>query len=148
MLASNYTQEILNLQDVIVEKVENLNKKQRIYIKLVRKEVNCPCCKVQTSKIHDYRTQIVKDAEAFGKKVELVLRKRRYICNACGKRFAEPNSFLPKYHRMTSRLIEIVIEIPVRPDGVTLSDFLCHGRRVKFRFDGRHVAVILPFGRN
>lgn len=27
MLASNYTQEILNLQDVIVEKVENLNKK-------------------------------------------------------------------------------------------------------------------------
>ena len=59
MLASNYTQEILNLQDVIVEKVENLNKKQRIYIKLVRKEVNCPCCKVQTSKIHDYRTQIV-----------------------------------------------------------------------------------------
>ena len=27
MLISNYTQEILNLQDVMVEKVENLNKK-------------------------------------------------------------------------------------------------------------------------
>ena len=110
MLVSNYTQEILNLQDVMVEKVENLNKKQKIYIRLVQKEVNCPCCKAKTSKIHDYRTQIVKDVEAFGKKVELVLRKRRYICTACGKRFAEPNSFLPKYHRMTSRLIETVIE--------------------------------------
>ena len=110
MLAFNYTQEILNLQDVSVEKVENLEKIQRIYIKLGRKVVNCPSCKAETSKIHDYRTQIVKDCEAFGKKVELVLKKRRYICNCCHKRFAEPNSFLPKYHRMTSRLIKAVIE--------------------------------------
>ncbi len=110
MLVSNYTQEILNLQDVTIEKVENLEKKQRIYIQLERKVVNCPCCKSQTSKIHNYRTQIVKDIEAFGKKIELVLRKRRYVCPACGKRFAEPNAFLPKYHRMTSRLIEYVID--------------------------------------
>ncbi len=110
MLVSNYTQEILNLQDVKVEKVEKLEKKQRIYIQLGRKVVNYPCCKSQTSKIHDYRTQIVKDTEAFGKKIELVLRKRRYMCTACGKRFAEPNAFLPKYHRMTSRLIGYVID--------------------------------------
>ena len=110
MLAINYTQEILNLQDVSVEKVENLEKIQRIHIKLGRKVVNCPRCEAETSKIHDYRTQIVKDCEAFGKKVELVLRKRRYVCTCCNKRFAEPNEFLPKYHRMTSRLIETVIE--------------------------------------
>ena len=110
MLAINYTQEILNLQDVSVEKVENLERIQRIHIKLGRKVVNCPRCEAETSKIHDYRTQIVKDCEAFGKKVELVLRKRRYVCTCCNKRFAEPNEFLPKYHRMTSRLIETVIE--------------------------------------
>ena len=110
MLALNYTQEILDLQDVSVEKVENLEKIQRIHIKLGRKVVNCPCCNTETSKIHDYRTQIVKDCEAFGKKVELVLKKRRYVCTCCNKRFAEPNAFLPKYHRMTSRLIATVIE--------------------------------------
>ena len=110
MLAINYTQEILNLQDVSIEKVENLERIQRIHIKLGRKVVNCPRCEAETSKIHDYRTQIVKDCEAFGKKVELVLRKRRYVCTCCNKRFAEPNEFLPKYHRMTSRLIETVIE--------------------------------------
>ena len=110
MLALNYTQEILNLQDVSVEKVENLKKIQRIYIKLGRKVVNCPCCEAETSKIHDYRTQIVKDCEAFGKKIELVLKKRRYVCTCCNKRFSEPNTFLPKYHRMTSRLIGTVIE--------------------------------------
>lgn len=110
MLALNYTQEILNLQDVEVEKVENFEKAQRIHIKLGRKVVNCPCCKAETSKIHDYRTQIVKDCEAFGKPTELVLRKRRYVCTCCNKRFAEPNAFLPKYYRMTSRLIQFVIE--------------------------------------
>jgi transposase len=52
----------------------------------------------------------VKDCEAFGKKIELVLRKKRYVCTCCNKRFAEPNMFLPKYHRMTSRLIGTVIE--------------------------------------
>ena len=103
MLALNYTQEILNLQDARVEKVENFEKVQRIHIKLGRKVVNCPCCETETSKIHDYRTQIVKDCEAFGKKIELVLKKRRYVCTHCGKRFAEPNAFVPKYHRMTSR---------------------------------------------
>lgn len=110
MLVLNYTQEILNLQDAQVEKVENFEKTQRIHIKLGRKVVNCPCCETQTSKIHDYRTQIVKDCEAFGKKIELVLKKRRYVCTHCGKRFAEPNDFVPKYHRMTSRLVTYVIE--------------------------------------
>ena len=110
MLVSNYTQEILNLQDVKIEKVENFEKIQRIHVKLGRKVVNCPRCEAQTSKVHDYRIQIVKDCEAFGKRTELVLRKRRYVCKSCGKRFAEPNTFLPKYHRMTSRLVGTVIE--------------------------------------
>ena len=38
------------------------------------------------------------------KNVILNLRKRRYAC-VCGKRFAEPNSFLPKYQRMTQRAV-------------------------------------------
>ena len=111
MLAYNYTQEILNLQDVKIEKVENFEKIQRIHVKLGRKVVNCPRCESQTSKVHDYRVQIVKDCKAFGKRIELVLRKRRYVCTSCGKRFAEPNTFFPKYHRMTSRLVGTVIEM-------------------------------------
>ena len=110
MLTINYTQELLNLQDVQVEKVENFEKIKRIHIKLNRKKVFCPVCHAETSKIHDYRTQIVKDCEAFGQRIELVLRKRRYICLACRKRFAEPNTFLPKYHRMTSRLIGSILD--------------------------------------
>ena len=53
MLALNYTQEMLGLQDVEVEQVENFEKTQRIHIKMGRKVVNCPRCKEETSKIHD-----------------------------------------------------------------------------------------------
>lgn len=110
MLYNNYTTELLNLQDVEVEKIENTEEIKKIYIHLARKEVTCPCCGNKTSKIHDYRNQNIKDISAFGKNVILVLRKRRYACPECGKHFAEPNTFLPRYYRMTVRLIASIIE--------------------------------------
>ena len=39
----------------------------------------------------------------------LHLRKRRYRCDNCGKRFAEENTFVPRYYRVTSRLVAAVI---------------------------------------
>ena len=51
----------------------------------------------------------MKDVPSFGKNTIIVLEKRRYVCS-CGKRFFEKNDFLPKYHRMTKRLILHVID--------------------------------------
>jgi transposase len=51
----------------------------------------------------------VKDIPAFGKLTSLILRKRRYRCPFCGKRFFENNLFLPKYHHMTNRLAAYTI---------------------------------------
>ena len=78
--------------------------KYEISIEQPRKTCICPCCGKGTNKIHDYRYQRVKELSAFEKKVVLILRKRRYVCS-CGKRFAEPNTFLAKYQRMTQRAI-------------------------------------------
>ena len=75
MLTTSFTRDFLNLQDVEVEKIENSNTCKRIYVKLVRTTVKCPCCNTETNKIHDYRTQVVRDCKAFGDKVELVLSK-------------------------------------------------------------------------
>lgn len=69
----------------------------------------CPCCSEKTDRIHDYRSQIIKDIHAFSKQVYINLRKRRYVCNHCGKRFYENIDFLPRYHRMTNRLAAFVI---------------------------------------
>jgi len=109
MLYTHFTEEILGLQGVKVNKVENIENNVIIHIELERKEHKCPCCGGATDKIHDYRKQVIKDIPAFGKLTTLVLRKRRYRCEHCGKRFFERNNFLPRFHRMTNRLSAYVI---------------------------------------
>ena len=104
------TTNLLGLKDVIVKKVEESNEVIHVEMELPRQPHQCPCCGSTTDRIHDYRNQIVKDSSAFGKQVFLHLRKRRYVCTQCGKRFYESNSFLPRYYRSTQRKILNVIQ--------------------------------------
>jgi len=93
MLYSYYTQKLLGLEEVLIKKVFNNTKTLSIMIELPRKIHICPCCQNKTDKIHDYRNQVIKDIPAFGKPTILILRKRRYICPDCGKRFFEKNTW-------------------------------------------------------
>ena len=102
MLYKHFTEKILGLQGILIENIKSTDNAIHVYCKLERKLHKCPCCGNFTDKIHDYRVQIIKDISAFGKFVFIHLKKRRYRCS-CGKRFAENNSFLPRYHRMTNR---------------------------------------------
>ena len=102
MLMTDYTAEFLNLEDVIITKVENISDQLHISIELPRRKHVCPCCGAVTDRVHDYRMQVVKDIP-LARDTFLLLRKRRYRC-ICGKRFFERNSFLPRYYRVTSRL--------------------------------------------
>lgn len=110
MLYTHFTEELLDLQGVKITNIEKNAENITIYAGLERKTHLCPCCGSTTDTIHDYRTQVVKDTPAFGKTVTIVLRKRRYRCNHCGKRFFERSEFLPKYHRMTNRLCAFVLD--------------------------------------
>ena len=110
MLSSNYTKDLLNLQDVNIIKVQHFSTETLIYTQLPVKPHICPCCSQPTSYIHDYRIRKIKDVSAFGKHVTLIHRHRRYVCKHCGKRFAENNSFAPKYYRVTSRLINEIFK--------------------------------------
>lgn len=107
MLMSDYTVKLLDLEDVIITNVEKSLNQIQIYLELPRTKHICPVCGCETNKIHDYRTQIIKDIP-LGKETLLHLRKRRYVCS-CGKRFFETNSFLPRYYRATSRLVAEII---------------------------------------
>lgn len=109
MLSSNNITKLIDIQDVLVKNIEVDKNFCFIYIELKRKFHTCPCCGNKTNSIHDYRQQVVKDISCFGKNTLLVINKRRYRCS-CGKRFLEDNSFLPKYYRMTSRLINAILE--------------------------------------
>lgn len=110
MLYEDHSAKLLGLEDIIVKKVWENEGEQHIEIELLRQTHICPCCGAKTDRIHDYRIQRIKDIASFGKNVYLHLRKRRYACGSCNKRFYEKNSFLPRYHRMTKRKNARIIE--------------------------------------
>ena len=105
-----YTEKLINLQELIVKNIVQDQFSTTIYAQMPRKPHKCPCCNTSTDKIHDYRNQRIKDIPAFGKFTTIVLRKRRYVCPNCGKRFYEDITFLPRYHRITNRLAAYVID--------------------------------------
>ena len=107
MLKKDYTAKLLNLEDVIITKVENISEEVHVYLELPRTKHRCPACGALTDRVHDYRMQIIKDVP-LGRTTLLLLRKRRYRCD-CGKRFFEKNTFLPRYYRATSRLVAEII---------------------------------------
>lgn len=108
MLNHDYILKILDVEDVIVRKVENEQEQLCIYIELPVREHTCPKCGQGTTRVHDYREQIIKDIP-LGRNTYIYLRKRRYVCPHCKKRFYENTPFLARYHRTTTRLTAAVI---------------------------------------
>lgn len=107
---NNFITNLLDLKDVKVTKLRNRKNRIRIHIELPVREHTCPCCHAKTSKIHDYRFQLIKDIPIYYKDTFIYYRKRRYVCKQCKKRFYEKNSFLPKRARKTNRLSAFIIE--------------------------------------
>ena len=107
----NYTKAFLNLEGVSIKKVVQADSFIKIFIQSQPVEQTCPCCGAKTKRIHDYRLQEVQDIPLLGKQVILLLRKRRYLCPYCRKRFTEPYSFLPSYHRRTRRLAFYIVSL-------------------------------------
>ena len=101
---------LLNIEDVIVKKVEHADTFIKIYLETKPQEHICPFCHATTRRVHDYRSQMIKDLPFQLKHCYLVLRKRRYHCS-CGKHFYESYSFLPRYFQRTNRLTAYIASI-------------------------------------
>lgn len=110
MLYNNCIEELTGLKDIIVKEVKNIYGEQHLYAKMHKRIHTCPKCGGKTSKVHDYREQIIKDLSSFGQITYIHLNKRRHVCPICGKRFCEEIDFLPRYHRMTNRLYAYLTE--------------------------------------
>lgn len=110
MLYIDFTAKLLEMEDVIVDSIVHDAGTVEIYLHQRVKKCACPACGKDEYIVHDYRCQRIRDIPMLGKQTVLFLRKRRYKCKHCGKRFLEPVAFLPRYHRMTSRLSAFVIE--------------------------------------
>lgn len=101
---------MLELQDVKVKNIKFEEKFIYIDIETKKKACICPSCKYETSSIHDYKKQAIKHIMVGNRQSILHLRKRRYICNNCGKKFYEDYSFLTKYYRSSNNVVLNVID--------------------------------------
>ena len=104
---SHLIKNLLNLEGVIVKKVSQSSEDVVFTLETKPTRQLCPACGMTTSKIHDYRTQYIKDLPLQGKRCFLELRKRRYTCR-CGKRFLETYPFLARYQQRTVRMTAFV----------------------------------------
>ncbi len=96
----NFIRNLLDLKGVIVKKVRYKKNFVKIHIELPVREQICPYCKAKTTKIKDYRTQIIKDIPIRFKTTLLSYRNRRYQCKECGKTFYEkPTSCLKEQEK-------------------------------------------------
>lgn len=110
MLISNSTEKLLGLKDVIIDKIEDIADEKHIYIHMPKRLHLCPNCGHPTSKVHDYRNQLITDLPVAGRTVILHLRKRRHVCGLCRKRFDEFNDFVQRYGRFTNRVFLKIVE--------------------------------------
>lgn len=104
MLYKDCIENLLQLKDVIVTNIECVGKQMHIHLRMQQRLHCCPQCGSITSKVHDYRTQLVRDVSIRGYETILHLRKRRHVCPRCGKRFDEHIEFLPRYRQFTNRV--------------------------------------------
>lgn len=101
---------LLGIQGVLVKNIKEFEDCLEVNIYTEKKFVECPSCHFLTNKTHDYRTQRIQHIN-IGKKITfLILRKRRYACHHCGKKFYEHYSFLQKYFRKSNTVFENVCE--------------------------------------
>lgn len=99
MFQQNLTTSLLGIANVFVDKIENNSSFIQIHLSTPPKPQGCPY----------YRIQKIRDIPFQGKETFLLLRKRRYVCKACGKRFFEKYDFLPRYRHFTGRVYASVL---------------------------------------
>lgn len=109
-MRNDFIRNLLDLKGIIIKKVRYKKNFVKIHIELPVREQTCPHCKSKTTKIKDYRIQVIKDIPIRFKTTLLSYRKRRYQCKECGKTFYEKSYFLAKRARKTTRVTEFIVD--------------------------------------
>ena len=110
MLEFQFIKNALGMQEKDHIICENDGKILKLVVSSDTTKQTCPKCGSKTTRIHDYRTQNIKTINVVNKQTLLVLKKRRYVCPCCGKRFYEHYDFVAKHHHIAKNVFLKIIE--------------------------------------
>ncbi|MBM7541284.1 transposase [Amphibacillus cookii] len=102
-MQDNIIIELLGIKDKNVKVWEisrNADHSMCVDLYTEKRKQKCPHCGYKTKRVHGYRNQEIQGPSLPYGKVNIVLRKRRYLCQACGKTFYERLLMVGYYQRV------------------------------------------------
>ena len=100
----------LALPNVVVERQTARGETITVEVRFRCKERRCPQCGRRTGHVHQYHDQLKQHKSLWGKRVLLLLRKRRFRCAGCDKVFMESDEVCGWRRRCTNALREYVAQ--------------------------------------
>ena len=104
-------EQMLNLPNIKVDKVEILDKTINIYCDLDIKEEKCASCLNPTNQIKSYRTHKVRDLDISGREVYLHIRVKQFYCPNCKSYFTQKIPFADSNKSYTYRQSKWIFEL-------------------------------------
>lgn len=104
-----YTEKILGLKDVEISAVTENEWQIDITLFPTTTQQPCPHCHTQSKTVHDYRMQRIQHVPWGNRMVILHLKKRRFLCPHCQRKFTEKYDFVGRYQRRTKDNIAYIL---------------------------------------
>ena len=99
---------LLNLEDWNVLNIESNEHDYRISAEPIPTPTACIYCKSSTIVRFGKRDHRVMDLPTHGKRMGIVVQRRRFLCNTCHRTFSEALPDVDEKHDMTCRLVEYI----------------------------------------
>jgi len=102
--------DILDIAAVRVTAYEKGSETLQLTVELEKDSATCPTCGVRSSRRHSQKTTAVRDLPWCGRRVSLLVPRRRFKCRPCGKPFTESVPFVEFGTSFTTRYERYIYE--------------------------------------
>jgi len=111
MTESRFYEELLQLPDLRILKVEKEGKKIILQAESLSTTSKCPQCLGDCHEVHQYTKREVRDLDISGKEVWLHLRVKQYVCPICNRYFSERFDWVAPNKSYTKRQSKWIFEL-------------------------------------
>jgi len=123
--------ELLKILDNNLRYINHEIKENRIivYSESIQENSICPYCKTESKKVHSRYERKFQDLPIQGKKVTLLLQRRKFFClneECLHKTFAERFDFFDGPGRKTKRLQSEILRISLNQSSISASEYIKH----------------------